>query len=172
MKIQGSEGVSMEEFLDDISKLKRKYSYELSWKLRTYLLSKGDWFTKSQRVEGCHEGWDRLLARNKVWKFVDFPPWHKFTKNKRFIKIKYWADGLINKVQGPFSGVKLYLNWGYILHRDIFSYRESYLYSPNHSPGYPFGPRVVSNGRKTAFLNDDLEEEIYVDQSIGFVSKG
>jgi len=34
MKVPGSKGVGMEEFLVDISKLKRMYSYALLWKLR------------------------------------------------------------------------------------------------------------------------------------------
>jgi len=34
MKVLGSNGVHMEEFLDNISKLKRMYYYALPWKLR------------------------------------------------------------------------------------------------------------------------------------------
>jgi len=34
MKALGSEGMSVEAFLDDIFKSKRKYSYALPWKLR------------------------------------------------------------------------------------------------------------------------------------------
>jgi len=40
IKVPEFEGVSIEEFLDDISKLKRKYSYALPWKLRTLPLIK------------------------------------------------------------------------------------------------------------------------------------
>jgi len=40
MKAPCSEGVSVEEFLDDISKLKRKYSYALPWKSRSLPLIK------------------------------------------------------------------------------------------------------------------------------------
>jgi len=40
MKVPGSEGVSVEEFLDDISKSKRKYSYALPWRLRSLPLIK------------------------------------------------------------------------------------------------------------------------------------
>ena len=40
MKAPGSEGVSVEEFLDDISKSKRKYSYALPWKSRSIPLTK------------------------------------------------------------------------------------------------------------------------------------
>jgi len=40
MKAPGSEGVSVEEFLDDISKSKRKYSYALPWKSMSLPLTK------------------------------------------------------------------------------------------------------------------------------------
>ena len=40
MKALGFEGVSVEEFLNDISKLKRKYSYVVPWKLRSLPLIK------------------------------------------------------------------------------------------------------------------------------------
>jgi len=40
MKAPGSEEVSVEEFLDDISTSKRKYSYALAWKLRSLPLIK------------------------------------------------------------------------------------------------------------------------------------
>jgi len=40
MKALGFERVSVEEFLDDISKSKRKYFYALSWKLRSLPLIK------------------------------------------------------------------------------------------------------------------------------------
>jgi len=35
MKVPGSEGASVEEFVNDISKSKRKYSYRLPWKLKS-----------------------------------------------------------------------------------------------------------------------------------------
>jgi len=40
MKVPEFEEVSMEDFLNDISKLKRKYSYALPWKLRSLPLIK------------------------------------------------------------------------------------------------------------------------------------
>jgi len=40
MKVSGSKGVDVEEFFNNISKLKRKYSYALFWKLRILPLIK------------------------------------------------------------------------------------------------------------------------------------
>jgi len=40
MKVLGSEGVSVEEVVDDTSKSKRKYSYALPWNLRSLPLIK------------------------------------------------------------------------------------------------------------------------------------
>jgi len=40
MKVPGSKGMGMEEFIDDMSKLKRKYSNALPWKLRNLLFIK------------------------------------------------------------------------------------------------------------------------------------
>ena len=37
------------------------------------------------------------MVRNKVGKLVDLPPRHKPIGNKWLFKIKYWADGSIDK---------------------------------------------------------------------------
>jgi len=56
IKVLGFKGVGVEEFLNDISKLKRKYSYAFPWKLRIYLLLGGDCFPKSQRMARYYKG--------------------------------------------------------------------------------------------------------------------
>ena len=51
-KAPSSEGVSMEEFIDDISKSKRKHSYALPWKLRSLPLIKRQ-LTHQTTKSGC-----------------------------------------------------------------------------------------------------------------------
>jgi len=46
-------------------------------------------------MEAMRDGMDSM-ARNKIWKLVDLPPWHKLIANKWVFKIKHRVDGSID----------------------------------------------------------------------------
>jgi len=112
------------------------------------------------------------MARNKVWELVDLPPQCKSIENKWVFKIKRRADGSIDKLK-----VRLVAKG--------FTQVEGIDYEETFSPVVTFASirlllalvahlelELFQLDVKTAFLNGNIEEEIYMDQPIGFVSKG
>ena len=63
------------------------------------------------------------------------------------------------------------LNWGCRLQKEFFSCGENSLHSHTSGLDNPLGLEVVSNEHKDCFLNGNIEEKIYMDKPIGFVSK-
>ena len=112
------------------------------------------------------------MARNKVWELVDLPPQRKSIGNKWVFKIKRRADGSIDKFKAR-------------LVAKGFTQIEGVDYEETFSPVVRFASirlllalvahldlELFQMDVKTAFLNGSLEEEIYMDQPFGFVSKG
>jgi len=112
------------------------------------------------------------MARNKVWELVDLPPQRKSIGNKWVFKIKHRADGSIYKFKAR-------------LVAKGFTQIEGVDYKETFSPVVRFASirlllamvahldlKLFQMDVKTAFLNCSLEEEIYMDQPIGFVLKG
>ena len=112
------------------------------------------------------------MARNKVWKLVDFPPQRKSIGNKWVFKIKRRVDGLIDKfkaclVTKGFTQIEGTAYEETFSHVVTFASIRLLLAMVAHLDLELFQMDV-----KTAFLNGRLEEEIYMDQPIGFASKG
>ena len=118
-----------------------------------------------------HEGWDSM-ARNKVWELVHLPPQRKSIRNKWVFKIKRRANGSIDKFKARLVAKGL-------------TQIEGIDYEETFSPVVRFASirlllalvahldlELFQMDVKTAFLNGNLEEEIYMDQSISFVTKG
>jgi len=63
IKVLGSQGLSVEEFLDNFSNRKRNILVHSIGRLGIYLLSRGGCFTKSQKVTGCQKGEMDSLTR-------------------------------------------------------------------------------------------------------------
>jgi len=112
------------------------------------------------------------MARNKVWELVDIPPQCKPIGSKWFFKIKSRADGSIDKFKAR-------------LVAKGFTQVKGTDYEESFSPVVRFASirlllalvvhldlELFQMDAKTAFLNGNLKEEIYMDQPIGFVSKG
>ena len=112
------------------------------------------------------------MRSNQVWELVDLPKGRKAIGNKWVLKIKRKADGTIDKYKARLV-VKGYTQ------RLILDYEETF------SPVVRFTSirlilAIVASmdlelhqmDVKTAFLNGDLEEEIYMQQPIGFVNEG
>jgi len=112
------------------------------------------------------------IARNKVWELVDLPLKRKSIGNKWIFKIKRQADGLIDKFKArlvakgftQIEGVDYEERFSHVVR---FASIRLLLAMVAHLDLQLFQMDV-----KTAFLNGSLEEEIYMDQPIGFVSKG
>ena len=111
-------------------------------------------------------------VRNNIWELVDLSPQRKSIGSKCGIKIKRRIDGLIDKFKAPLV-VK-----GFIQIEGV-DYEETF------SPVVRFASILLLLSLVThldlelfqmdvniAFLNGSLEEEIYMDQPIGFVSEG
>jgi len=112
------------------------------------------------------------MTRNKVWELVDHPPGHKPIRNKWVFKIKHRGDGSINKFNAR-------------LVAKGFTQIEGIDYEETFSPMVRIASihlllalvahldlELFQVDVKTAFLIGNLEEEIYMDQPIGFIPEG
>ena len=109
---------------------------------------------------------------NQVWSLVDLPLGRKVIGNKWIFKIKYKVDDSIDRYKARLVAK------GYIQKEGI-DYEETF------SPAVRFTSSrllltIVINLNlelhqidvKTTFLNGELDEEIYMEQPIGFIVKG
>ena len=112
------------------------------------------------------------IRTNQVWDLVDLPSGRKAIGNKWVLKIKCKAEGSIERYKARLVAK------GYI-QKEGLDYEETF------SPVVRFASvrlilTIVANLNlelyqmdvKTTFLNGELDEEIYMDQPIGFVTKG
>ena len=112
------------------------------------------------------------MARNKVWERVDVPSRCKSIGNKWAFKIKHHAEGSIDKFTAH-------------LLAKVFTQIKGVDYEETFFPVVRIACiclllalvahldlELFQMDIKTSFLNGNLEEEIYMDQPIGFVSKG
>jgi len=112
------------------------------------------------------------MVRNKVWELVDLLPQCKSIGNKWIFKIKYRTDGSIDKFKARLVA-KGFTQIEGIDYEETFSHVVRFasirllLALVSHLDLELFQMDV-----KNAFLNRNLKEEIYMDQPIGFVSKG
>jgi len=112
------------------------------------------------------------MARNKVWELIDLPPRRKSIGNKWVFKIKHRADETVDKFKARLV-LKGFNQIEGVDHEETFSPVVRIasvcllLALVAHMDLELFQMDV-----KTAFLNGNLEEEIYMDQHIDFVSKG
>ena len=108
---------------------------------------------------------------NKVWDLVDLPPGRKFIGNKWVLKIKRKVDGTIERYKAR-------------LVAKFYTQKEGIDYEKTFSPVVRIGSIRLSLAIiaqmdleqyqmdvKTAFLNGEVDEEIYMDQPLGFESK-
>ena len=112
------------------------------------------------------------MMRNRVWELVDLPPGRKSIGNKWVFKIKRRADGLIDKFKARLVA-KGFTQIEGVDYEETFSpvVRIAYIRLLLALVAY-LDLELIQMDVKTAFLNGSLEEEIYMDQPLGFVSKG
>ena len=112
------------------------------------------------------------MESNRVWDLVDLLPSRKTIGNKWILNIKHKADGTIEKYKAQLV-TKGYTQQDGIDHEETFS------------PVVKFTSirlilaimtrmdlELYQMDVKTAFLNGDLDEQIYMDQPLGFELKG
>ena len=112
------------------------------------------------------------MTRNRVWELINLPPKRKSIGNKWVFKTKRWVDGLIDKFK-----VRLVVK-GFTKIEGI-DYKETFFHVVRFASIRLLLAMVAhldlelfQMDVKTAFLNGSLEEEIYMDQPIGFGIKG
>ncbi|KAL0453668.1 UNVERIFIED_CONTAM: Retrovirus-related Pol polyprotein from transposon TNT 1-94 [Sesamum latifolium] len=112
------------------------------------------------------------MAKNNVWELVDLLAGHKTIRNKWVLNVKRKADGSMNKFKARVV-VKGYTQ------------REGIDYEETFSPVVRFASvrlilaivahldlELFQMDVKTAFLNGEQDEEIYMDQPKGFQGMG
>ena len=110
------------------------------------------------------------ITGTKVWEPVDRPSRNNFIRNRLVFKIKHREDGLIDKFRGRLV-VKDFIRVEHTDYEELcflvvrFAFIRFLLAMVAHLDLDLFQMDV-----KNAFLNSNLEEEIHIDQHIGFVS--
>ena len=112
------------------------------------------------------------MARNEVWELVDLPPGRKAIGNKWVFKVKRRADGSLDKFKARLVA-KGYTQVEGVDYEETFSpvVRLSSIRLLLALVAH-LDLELFQMDVKTAFLNGNLEEEIYMAQPIGFVTNG
>jgi hypothetical protein len=112
-----------------------------------------------------------LMKTNQVWDLVDLPLGQRFIGNKLILKIKHKVDGLIERYKARLVA-KSYTQEEGIDYEDTFSPLvritsvRLILAIVAHMDFELYQMDV-----RTAFLNEELNEKIYMDQPLGFETK-
>jgi len=112
-----------------------------------------------------------LMKTNQVWDLVDLPLGQRFIGNKLILKIKHKVDGLIERYKARLVA-KSYTQEEGIDYEDTFSPLvritsvRLILAIVAHMDFELYQMDV-----RTAFLNEELNEKIYMDQPLGFKTK-
>ncbi|KAL0293569.1 UNVERIFIED_CONTAM: Retrovirus-related Pol polyprotein from transposon TNT 1-94 [Sesamum angustifolium] len=112
------------------------------------------------------------MAKNNVWELVDLPTGRKTIGNKWVLKVKCEADGSIDKFKARLVAK------GYTQKEGI-DYEETFFQVVRFASIHlilaivaHLNPELFQMDVMTTFLNGELDEEIYIDQPIGFQEIG
>eukprot|EP01018_Ginkgo_biloba_P038757 Gb_28556 [translate_table: standard] len=108
------------------------------------------------------------LLKNQTWHLVDLPQGKHAINCKWVYKTKFKVDGTIDKHKARL------VTKGFAQIEGI-DYEETFAPTTIRilpSIAAQFGWEIHQMDMKTAFLNDDLEEEVYTQQPLGFVESG
>ena len=113
-----------------------------------------------------------LMKSNDVWDLVDLPKGRKTIENKWVLKIKCNADGSIERYKARLVA-KGYIQQEGIDYQDTFS--SVVRFASIHlilAIVAQLDLELHQMDVKTAFLNGELNEEIYMEQPEGFIVEG
>ena len=121
---------------------------------------------------GAMEAEMNMIHKNGTWKLVERPKGKNIIGVKWVFRVKYNSDGSINKYKARLV-VK-----GYAQQPGV-DYGETFAPVAQHDTirliialAAHLGWKIFHLDVKSAFLNGDLEEEIYVNQPEGFIEEG
>ena len=168
MKVPGSEGVNREEFLIDIFQIEDEVFLCTPLKVEEP--------TSFQEAVDCpnHKEWmnsmkDEIdsMTTKKVWELVDLPPKRKFIGNEWVFKIKSQANGSIDKSKAHLVA-KSFTQIEDIDYKEIFSHvvRFAFIHLLLALVAH-LDIELYQMDVKNAFLNRNLEEEMYMNKPIG-----
>ncbi|KAK0600749.1 hypothetical protein LWI29_018076 [Acer saccharum] len=112
------------------------------------------------------------MKSNHVWDLVDLPPGRNAIGNKWVLRIKQKADGIVERYKACLVA-KGYTQQEGIDYEETFSHVVRFasicliLAIVAH-----MDLELHQMDVKTAFLNGELDEEIYMEQPVNFISKG
>jgi hypothetical protein len=153
------------------SKKPDKYSCLMA-NLNTVINSEPFTFVKASKHQvwkyAMNEEYDSIL-KNDVWTVVPGPHGKLVVTSKWLYKIKHAADGSIGKYNARFVA-RGFSQKGEIDYDDIFAPVARYTsIRIIISFGTVFGWKLHQMDGKIAFLNGEVEQEVYIEQPEGFV---
>ncbi|CAN6299790.1 unnamed protein product [Urochloa humidicola] len=112
------------------------------------------------------------VEKNRTWELADLPPGHRAISLKWVYKLKKDETGVVIKHKVCLVARGSVQQEG-VNYADAFApvARMKSVRLPSR-PGSPAGGLARPPHGKSAFLNGDLKEEVYVQQSPGFVIPG
>uniref|UniRef100_A0A2N9IG39 Integrase catalytic domain-containing protein n=1 Tax=Fagus sylvatica TaxID=28930 RepID=A0A2N9IG39_FAGSY len=151
--------------LDQDSQARRMWMSLLPFSEALHSPDRDEWMTAMQEEMSS-------MDKNNVWELVDLSPGRKTIGNKWVLKVKRKADGSIDRYKAR-------------LVAKGYTQREGIDYEDTFSPVVRFASirlilsivakqdlELFQMDVKTAFLNGELDEEIYMAQPAGFEAKG
>ena len=111
------------------------------------------------------------IMKNGVWEIIPRPEDRSVVTSKWIYKIKHAADGSIDKYKATFVGRGFSQQEG-IDYEETFSQTTRYRNFPSLiSLAASMGWNIHQMDVKTAFLNGTIDEEVYIEQPLGFEVK-
>jgi hypothetical protein len=117
------------------------------------------------------EEYDSIL-KNDVWEVIPRPRGKSMVTSKWLYKIKHSADGSVEKFKARFVASGFSQKEG-IDYGEIFAHVSRYTsIKIIISLAEVFGWKLNQMDLKTAFLNGEVKQEVYIEQPQGFVIHG
>ncbi|KAJ4754257.1 polyprotein [Rhynchospora pubera] len=128
----------------------------------------------SEKKEWCQAMQEELAAieRNNTWKLVQLPQGKNVIGVKWVFKTKYGADGTINKYKARLVVKGYAQKYGLDFEETFSPVARFETVRMILSLAAQMKKHVYQLDVKSAFLNGDLNEEVYVEQPEGFKKKG
>ena len=114
----------------------------------------------------------KSLKDNKVWDLVELPPGRKTVGSKWVYKLKTGADGKVERYKARLVAQGFTQKFGTDYDETFCPVVRQESLRVLLALSAQYGLKLHQVDVTTAFLNGNLEEEVYMAQPVGFVSKG